>query len=106
LQVKAVKKMVVQMLGEADLEQLPVHDMTRYKDNLRRLHGLDDDDDVDQILTDVRDFHLLTQVDDRLTRLLGMRREYATHPLPRPRDARFRPAFQLESSRSEASTPW
>jgi hypothetical protein len=38
--------MVVQILGETDLEQLPVHDMTRYKDNLRRLHGLDDDDDI------------------------------------------------------------
>jgi hypothetical protein len=47
LQVKAVKKMVVQILGETDLEQLPVHDMARYKDNLRRLHGLDDDDDID-----------------------------------------------------------
>ena len=47
--------------------------MTRYKDNLRQLHGLDDDDDVDQILADLSDSHLLMQVDNRLTYLLGIR---------------------------------
>ena len=33
--------------------------MARYKDNLRQLYGLDDDDDVDQILAELRDSHLL-----------------------------------------------
>jgi superfamily II DNA/RNA helicase len=73
LQAKAVKKMVVQMLGEADLEQLHVDDVPRYKDNLRQYLGLGDDEDMDQILAELRDTHLLTQVDARLTRLLGMR---------------------------------
>ena len=73
LQAKAVKKMVVQMLGEADLEQFHVDDVSRYKDNLRKLHGLEDGEDVDQLLAELRDSHLLMQVDARLTRLLGMR---------------------------------
>jgi len=73
LQAKAVKKMVVQMLGEADLEQFHVGDVSQYKDNLRKLHGLEDDEDVDQLLAELGDSHLLMQVDARLTRLLGMR---------------------------------
>ena len=71
--VSQSKDMVVQMLGEADLEQFHVDDVSRYKDNLRKLHGLEDGEDMDQLLAELRDSHLLMQVDARLIRLLGMR---------------------------------
>jgi superfamily II DNA/RNA helicase len=71
LQASAVKKMVIQMLGESEVTQLRTGQ--GYKDRLREAHGLDDDEEVDQMLAEVKGSHLLEQVDGQLVRLLGMR---------------------------------
>src|SRR5436853_5161062 len=71
LQASAVKKMVVQMLGESEVTQLRT--TQGYKARLREAHGLSDDEEVDEVLADIKGSHLLEQVDAQLVRLLGMR---------------------------------
>ena len=71
LQANAVKKMVVQMLGESELSKIRA--TQSYRDRLRRMHGLEEGDEVDEMLAEVQGSHLLDQVDGQLIRLLGMR---------------------------------
>jgi superfamily II DNA/RNA helicase len=71
LQASAVKKMVIQMLGESEVTQLQTSQ--GYRNRLRTAHGLDDDEAVDEMLAEVKGSHLLEQVDRQLIRLLGMR---------------------------------
>jgi superfamily II DNA/RNA helicase len=76
LQSKAVKKIVVQLIGEADLSELRIADSERYRERLRQHIGAQADmadDQVDEQVEAIGDSHLLEQVDVMIRQLLGMR---------------------------------
>src|SRR5436853_6408229 len=72
LQANAVKKMVVQMLGESELSKIRA--TQSYRDRLWRMHGLEEGDEVDEMLAEEQGSHLVDQVDGQLIRLFRMRR--------------------------------